>query len=88
LVMTSQKRKTRMPVASADSPKRALGPSPCMRATGRPRKIVAPAIAPSRRMCAVDMTRLCVLVRAPPCKGSLTRRLAGNIAMCPQPATR
>ena len=37
---------------------RATGPNVLKRATGSPRKIVAPAIAPSRRMCPVDMSWL------------------------------
>ena len=43
----SQRRKTRIPVANAlRKPWTAFG-NPCIRATGRPRKIVAPAMAPS-----------------------------------------
>ena len=44
----SHSRNTRMPVAKAlRTPCTAVG-SPRMRATGRPRKMVAPAMAPSR----------------------------------------
>jgi hypothetical protein len=50
--MTSQKRKIRMPVARADSPERAFGPS-CILPTGRPRKMVTPAMAPSSRISGV-----------------------------------
>src|SRR4051794_39673511 len=59
---TSQSRKTRMPVASADSAARAAPLRFCMRPTGRPRKIVPPAIAPRIKTWAV-LTG---------CKGSLT----------------
>src|SRR6185437_7642168 len=65
-VSTSQKRKRRIPVASAERHARTIGATVFTRATGSPRKIVAPAIAPSRRMCAVDMTRsVPALVRVP-----------------------
>jgi hypothetical protein len=57
---TSQSRKTRIPVASADRPERAFALRPCIRATGRPRKMVSPAIAPSRRISGV-----LIVVRAP-----------------------
>ena len=64
--MTSQKRKTRMPVASDESAARALRLRRCTRPTGRPRKIVAPAIPPRRKICAVDTSdSLTVLVRVP-----------------------
>src|SRR3954453_23965982 len=59
---TSQRRKTRMPVASADRAARVAALRFCMRPTGRPRKIVPPAIAPRIRTWAV-LTG---------CKGSLT----------------
>src|SRR3954449_4678120 len=59
---TAQSRKTRMPVASADSAARVAAPRFCMRPTGRPRKIVPPAIAPRIRTWGV-LTG---------CKGSLT----------------
>ena len=51
--------------------------------TGRPRKIVAPAITPSRSMCRVDMWWLATpRVRQPLHAGR------GNIAGCPHPATQ
>src|SRR3954447_6172829 len=59
---TSQSRKTRIPVASADSAARVASDRFCMRPIGRPRKIVPPAIAPRIRTWAV-LTG---------CKGSLT----------------
>src|SRR4051795_9310160 len=59
---TSQSRNRRMPVASADSAARVAAPRFCMRPTGRPRKIVPPAIAPRIRTWGV-LTG---------CKGSLT----------------
>ena len=46
----SQRRKIRMPVASAVSPARAPARVLRTRASGRPMKIVAPAIAPSSRV--------------------------------------
>jgi hypothetical protein len=45
-----------MPVASAERHARTMGANVFTRPMGRPRKIVAPAIAPSRRMCPVVMT--------------------------------
>src|SRR5581483_1881764 len=61
-VSTSQSRKTRIPVARDERPARAFALRERTRLMGRPRKIVAPAIAPSRRMCPVLTA----------CKGSLT----------------
>src|SRR3954454_3080873 len=52
---TSQSRKTRMPIARALSSVRTAGDSPRIRPTGRPMKMVAPAIAPRPRMPAVLM---------------------------------
>jgi hypothetical protein len=52
---TSQKRKSRIPVAMAA--RKAFVPAVtfCIRPSGRPRKIVNPAIAPSRRVWPVLM---------------------------------
>ena len=52
---TYQNRKSKIPVASAERHARTIGLNVFTRPTGRPRKIVAPAIAPSKRMCPVDM---------------------------------
>jgi hypothetical protein len=52
---TSMKRKARMPADSMDSPTRARVVSAEVRASGRPRKIVDPAIAPSKAVAAKDI---------------------------------
>ena len=49
-VSTSQKRKTRIPVATAASIERTFSGTFRRRAIGRPMKIVIPAIAPRRRV--------------------------------------
>ena len=57
---TSQSRKTKIPVASAERPARVFALRLCILPTGRPRKMVAPAIAPSRRISGV-----LIVVRVP-----------------------
>jgi hypothetical protein len=53
--MTSQKRKTRMPVARAERPARVFALRFGNLPIGRPRKMVAPAMAPSRRISGVPI---------------------------------
>jgi hypothetical protein len=52
---TSQSRKTRIPVAVAARKAFVAGFTLCMRPSGRPRKMVKPAIAPSPSVWAVPM---------------------------------
>jgi hypothetical protein len=52
-VRTSQSRKRRIPVATAASIVRTFAGTFRILATGRPMKIVIPAIAPRRRVCPV-----------------------------------
>ena len=60
---TSMKMNARIPADSIDSPTRARVLSPSARPTGRPRKIVKPAIAPSTAVSAKDMSDGLVLGR-------------------------
>ena len=52
---TSQKRKTRIPVAIDESAARILSDTLLSAPIGRPTKIVKPAMAPRRRVCVVLM---------------------------------
>ena len=54
-LITSQKRNSRIPTAIALRNARSDAPAPVSRPTGKPMKIVAPAMIPSTTICSCGM---------------------------------